>query len=396
MNPAQLEQIEKMEREDKEDVERAQGYDYNDVETIRHLIYGGTDVTLWDQVVDGCKVVQSENEPEFHEIMKRVMLLLTDEKQEFKNHDTCTPHLSYETYIAHFLLFTTKDYGYMKLKSKDPFGSVEFDVENYFEWACSKQFNVFATIIFNYAKKIKIELKTLDRLGDPCRNFKLLSPKLRSKMLVEYTYFINCNEDLGLEIDWDKSLMSAFHNKCYSMIIEHLNKDFTYDKATYASLIRMVSSNVNVSSTVDTRNMLPIFPILAAHLQKSEDFSQSHLNSMLSIGVSNGLKTIGMMESSLKFVYLVRKMLEFHFIPKDDLYQYCFRILQGLSKKANMDEFFALADSVLLHMGMSKSTLDLQPYIDNQDGLSTFLIENSEKYELGFQDESLAKRRRRD
>merc|ERR1712029_359609 len=182
--------------------------------------------------------------------------------------------------------------------------------------------------------------------------------------------------------DLNVSLRSAIKSRWYTMIQAHLSLDFAYDQSLYQSLIRMVSSNVDLSSTVDTRNMLPIFALLAKHIQESEEL-KSHLKSLLSIGLKNGLKVINSMESTKKYVTEMQRILEFDFVPNDEIYTMCFRILQGLANKSNTDEFFALAHSVMQHMTMSKSTLDLQSYVDNEsNGVSTFLVENAEKYDL--------------
>ena len=147
--------------------------------------------------------------------------------------------------------------------------------------------------------------------------------------------------------------------------------------------------------------MLPIFALLAKHIQESEEL-KSHLKSLLSIGLKNGLKVINSMESTKKYVTEMQRILEFDFVPNDEIYSMCFRILQGLANKSNTDEFFALAHSVMQHMTMSKSTLDLQPYVDNEsNGVSTFLVENAEKYDLKlkvpiFVQENQSKRRRRE
>merc|ERR1712062_52425 len=376
-------------------------FDYNDVETIRRLNNGGVDVKLWDRVINQCKVIHDENGPQFEDIMiNQVKYLLTDEKQDYKTKDTCPPKLTYESYIVHFLLLTTSKANEKK-KFKDPFGSTEFGIENYLEWACSKKFNIFATIIFKYAKNNKIELKSLSNLNDPCNSYGL-PHKMKTKKYLEMTFFITNKEDLGLaDLDLNVSLRSALKSRWYTMIQAHLSLDFAYDQSLYQSLIRMVSSNVDLSSTVDTRNMLPIFALLAKHIQESEEL-KSHLKSLLSIGFKNGLKVINSMESTKKYVTEMQRILEFDFVPNDEIYKMCFRILQGLANKSNTDEFFALAHSVMQHMTMSKSTLDLQPYVDNEsNGVSTFLVENAEKYDLKlkvpiFVQENQSKRRRRE
>ena len=378
-------------------IKDANTYDYTDVETIRYLNNGGVDAKLWDQVIDQCKVIQEVDSPQFEEIMiNQVKSLLTDEKQDYKTKDTCSPYKPYESFIVHFFLFTTSKAN----DSKDPFGSTEFGIENYLEWACSRKFNIFATIIFKYAKRNKIDLKSLGNLNDPCNPYGLPF-KMKNKKFIEMTFFINFKEELGLDLDLNISLRSALKSRWYFMIEAHLRLDFAYDKSIYQSLIRMVSSDVDLSSTVDTRNMLPIFPLLGKHCQKCEEL-KPQLTSVLSIGLKNGLKVINIMESTRKYVHEMRKILEFDFVPGDEIYKMCLRILQGLANKSNTDEFFALAHSVMQHMKMSKSTLDLQPYVDNEsNGVSTFLVENAEKYDLKlkvpiFQQENQSKRRRRE